>query len=316
MHYWITTHWPLCVDEPGEVAAGVWLPHDRPEVGAALRPGDLVLIYQAQGGRTIVRTSIDGARVDVPRKIGKGGIVAIGRVRDVLHRLADSQPEEYTNGTSVHWAWFAPLDLVSTSGFVSRAALNGILGYAENYVLRGFGDRKSGLKKIDRPTYERIAAAFTAERPATVPRFRIEPPPGGPPDGEGEPHRLLKEYVAGAPPAALGEAGLVLKKMEHVFPSADRADVVLVDAFGRIVGVEVEVHVGEQDVVGVLQALKYRAMLEPLYDRNPGDSRAVLVAYSISPAMRTLCTRYGVEWLEVPDAVVREWHEQHAAPAG
>jgi hypothetical protein len=201
---------------------------------------------------------------------------------------------------------------------VPRETLNRLLGYKPSNPLRGFGDQHSGLKRIDAATYLAIEAAFRAGRATPAPAFPLQPRAGGPPKGrpggEGEPHRLLKEYVAGAPEAALGEAGLVLRMMEHPFPTGDRADVVLDDRFGRVVGVEVEVAVGDLDPEGFLQALKYAAMLEPLYDREPDDGRAVLVAYAVSPGMRARCAAYGVECVEVAEATVRAWHARPGAP--
>lgn len=72
--------------------------------------------------------------------------------------------------------------------------------------------------------------------------------------GEGERHRQLTMYVAGAPAKAL------------------------------------------------------TAMLAPYRNRNRGDSRAVLVAYSISPVMRSVCEKYGVHSVAVSERLVREWH--------
>jgi hypothetical protein len=311
MHYWITTHWPPRAGDPRPVGHGVYLPLDRAEVGQDLAAGDLILVYQAQSGRIEMRTEIDGTIHRVPCLPGKGGIVAIGRALRAMARDETSEVEHYVDGTSIHWAWFAPLEVLSTSGFVPREALNGILGYAPNYVFRGFGEQRSGLKKVDEATYLRIEAAFIASRPADKPIMAVKPREGGPPGGEGEPHRLLKEYVAATPEAALAENGLVLVKKEHWFPTHDRADVVLHDRFGRIIGLEVEVHVGDDDNEGFLQAIKYAAMLEPIYDRSAGDSRAVLVAYSISAGMRTKCARYDVECVEIGEAIVREWHRTH-----
>jgi hypothetical protein len=49
-------------------------------------------------------------------------------------------------------------------------------------------------------------------------------------------------------------------------------------------------------------------MLEPIYDRSVGDSRAMLVAYSISAAMRARRARNEVECFSVEEREVRDWH--------
>ena len=290
---------------------GVYLSHEKGEVGRDLRPGDLVLVYQSESGRTRVVTELDGTTHTAPCEKGKGGVVAIGRALTTVQRDEEAEVEQYTDGTAIHWEWRAPLEVLSTSGFVPRGELNRILGYKPTYNFRGFGDRSSGLKKIDQATYVEIEAAFRLSRPPGKALFSIEPPAGGPPGGEQAPHRRLKEYVANAPIEALREAGLVLTKMEHSFPTGDRADVVLSDRVGRAIAVEVEVDVGDQDrdIIGVLQALKYAVMLEPLYGRDPGDSRAILVAYSVSNRIRSVCERYEVECLIIDRAEVDAWHQ-------
>jgi hypothetical protein len=316
MHYWITTHWPRRVGDPRPLGNGVYLSHEKGEVGRDLRPGDLVLVYQSESGRTRVVTEIDGTTHTAACEKGKGGVVAIGRALSTMQRDEEAEVEQYTDGTAIHWEWRAPLEVLSTSGFVAREDLNRILGYKPNYNFRGFGDRSSGLKKIDEATYVELETAFRESRPPGQPLFSIEPPAGGPPGGEQAPHRRLKEYVAWAPREALREAGLVLTKMEHSFPTCDRADVVLSDRVGRAVAVEVEVDVGDRDrdIIGVLQALKYAVMLEPLYGRDPRNSRAILVAYSVSDRIRSVCARYNVECITIDRAEVDAWH--HARTQG
>lgn len=308
MHFWITTHWPRRKGDTRPLGNGVYLAHDKGEVGRDLRAGDLVLVYQAQTGRTLVRTELDGTTHRVPCENGRGGIVAIGRALSTMYRDEGSEMERYTDGTAIHWAWKAPLNVLSTSGFVAREELNRILGYKPDYVLRGFGDASSGLKKIDEVTYNEIEAAFRRSRPPTRAAFPIEPRRDGPAGGEQAPHRMLKEYVAWAPTEALRESGLVLIRMEHPFPTCDRADVVLSDHVGRAVAVEIEVDVGDLGIEGVLQALKYAVMLEPIYRRDRGDSRAILVAYSVSDSIRSVCSSYNVECVTIARTEVEAWH--------
>src|SRR5687767_4028726 len=112
MRYWITTHWPPRLGDPRPVGHGVYLPLDRADVGKDFAGGDLVLVYQAQSGRVELRTEIDGTVRRVPCLPGKGGIVAIGRALRAMGRDETSEVEHYVDGSSIHWAWFAPLEVL------------------------------------------------------------------------------------------------------------------------------------------------------------------------------------------------------------
>ena len=98
--------------------------------------------------------------------------------------------------------------------------------------------------------------------------------------------------------------------MEYEFPTNDRADIVLVDQHNRIIGVEVEPSVDNIDLVGLLQAIKYQYMLECFTDREPGDSRGILIAHSISNQIKEICLRYGIEYCEISHEVVDTWVTQ------
>jgi hypothetical protein len=93
----------------------------------------------------------------------------------------------------------------------------------------------------------------------------------------------------------LEENGLETLSVEYEFPTQDRADIVLADRFGRVVGVEVEVDCGPSHIAGILQAVKYRRMLEVITPRSHHDGRAMLVAYSVCPEVQTICSQYEVE---------------------
>lgn len=319
MNYWLTTHWP---PRPGDVfpmASHVHLPLGRETDGRDLRVGDRVVVYQSKDGPTRRRINPAGQIVDEACVAGRGGVLALCEVTGPLQRDADSVPEEYTDGHAIHWAFRAPLEVLSMSGDLPRERLNPLLGYSPKYMLRGVGSKRSGLLRITEAQFEAIADAFLAGRPAVAAAPSPHPGHGG--AGEGEPHRRLKEYVAYAPEAALGESGIRLLGIEHKFDTNDCADVALLDRFARVVGVEIEVDVGDGQLVGLLQALKYAVMLAPVYDRHPNDRRAVLVAYSIAARMRALCDVYGVECVTIRRAVVDAWHLErgakhaHVAPA-
>lgn len=174
--------------------------------------------------------------------------------------------------------------------------MNRVLGYADGYGLRGFGERHSGLGEISEEQFRDLTSLFRGELPR-LPKFTTRRPVGltGEGAGESSEHVKLKERVARNPSAVLGEAGLALVAEEYLFPTGDRADLVLSDAFGRIVGVEIEVEVQDGQPEGLLQAIKYRRMLELVAGRNPGDSRSMLIAYQIAKPMAELADRYGIE---------------------
>ena len=180
-----------------------------------------------------------------------------------------------------------------------------MLGYSANYNLRAFGDHKSGLKKLTEDEYLRLLAIFkkhprriTAVRKA---KKRAGTAAYGVTGEESEEHRALKHYVASNPSGVLGEHGLTTLEVEYQFPTGDRADILLEDAMGCIVGVEVEVSVDNGQLEGILQAIKYRFMSALMHERRYRETRAFLVAYTIADNMKRICAEYEVEYYEVDD---------------
>lgn len=312
MRYWLTTHWPPREGESYGPGSGIWLPDGRHSHGARIGVGDLVAIYEAASGRTLLRQTAAGDTQRVRCKQGREGVIALGRVTDVLTADPEAEMEEYVDGSKIWWRWFAPVEILSTTGFISRAALLAILGYKATYNFRGFGEHRSGLKELSEETFQSLRSAFVASRPAILPKALVLPGKG-PGAGESEAHRCLKTFVAAAPATVLNEPGLATLQAEYAFGTGDRADIVLTDAFNRIVGVEIEPTVGDSDHLGPLQAIKYRRMLEWACERNPGDSRSFLVAYSITPEMRHRCLKYGIECFTVPLASVEAWAAKSSA---
>lgn len=311
VRYWLTTHWPPREDEPRDGGSGIWLPDGREGPGALISVGDLVFVYESRSGRTEVRRRTDGSVTHVRCQSGREGIVHIGRVRDPLTADSDSEPESYVDGTTIWWRWYAPVDVMSRSGFVPRADVAEALGYKRSYNFHGFGHQHSGLREVSQLEFERLLDLFTGGRPIPTKIGQI-PRGGHSPGGTGESsaHRDLKLLVADDPASLLGEMGLTTVSVEYPFATGDRADIVLTDQYGRIIGVEIEPSVTFKDVAGPLQAIKYRRMLEWTTDRVPGDSRSFLVAYSISDAMKERCRSYSIECYEVSEATVREWRRK------
>lgn len=314
MNYWITTHWPPRRGEAPSQNTAVWLPDGREEAGRDVQVRDLVLIYQSRWGRDQLSQSLDGRTTRVPTLRGAQGLIAVGRVTAPVHADPSTQRESYADGTSIWWRWRAPLEILNRSGYVSRPEVCLALGYKPNWTMRGFGDRQSGLKRLSLDQFRTLEAAYRRSTKPDVQSYlkkterellrRRQ-------TGESPAHRALKECIA-AQASTILEEGLVHIATEYPFITADRADIVLEDGLGRTIGVEVELDVGEDQLEGILQAIKYRRMLEVTMKRELHDSRAFLVAHSIAPGMKALCAKYGVESFEVPRATVAKWSAERA----
>lgn len=294
MRFWLTSHWAPREGRSSRPPSGIYLQEGNQEVGAAIRPVDRVLIYQAEGGPTLVEED-DGEKVFIRHHGGSGGIVSVGRVTSRLTPDNADGPDRYLYGKRIReiwWRWRARTESISHSGFVPRREINRILGSKPHYNFRGFGDGNSGLKEISKEDYERLVDAFKrrtrrlrlrnffSRARSKLRRFGF---------GESKAHRRLKDFVASVPSLALGEEGLRTIQKEFPFPTGDRADVVLEDHVGKLLGVEIEVDVDGSRPEGILQAIKYRFMLAAMHGKPFSDTRSVLVAYAISPEAARIC---------------------------
>lgn len=121
---------------------------------------------------------------------------------------------------------------------------------------------------------------------------------------ESKEHALLKKLVTNFAddPAVIGEH-LTLVAEEYVYPTGDKADLVLRDSEQRFVAVEIEVQVGPHDIAGTLQAAKYREMLAIMHGLHRDEVRAALVAFQVADEQRSLARRYGIEVYEVDESL-------------
>ena len=118
------------------------------------------------------------------------------------------------------------------------------------------------------------------------------------PGGEGERHKVLKQFIADNP-ERLG-LGRGKGAVEHRFVTGDRVDVSIALADGEHCVVEIEVE-GESTSIGAHQALKYRALRASELDSTELP-HACLVVYSIPQHVKDFCERHGVSALEIqPD---------------
>jgi hypothetical protein len=297
MAYWLTTHWPHTQDQPiDKPRKGVWVQDSKRHLIDRVSTNDLVFIYESRSGPTVVRTYVDGSTKHIARRRGREGIVALVQVTDVASEPDDSQPERFADGRKAWWRYCAPTRSVNSAGFMPRQKLNSLLGYARNYVFRGFGEEHSGLKEISSDLFHRLLPEFESAalederkrlRRAVGHRF------GG--GGEGPEHKALKMRIANDPAGLLGELGLRLWKVEWPLPTGDQIDLVLKDAFGRFVAVEVEVHCGESELVGPLQCMKYRALLSYFFNRPLSEVRCILVAHSLHSDVCARCAAHFIQ---------------------
>lgn len=309
MNYWMTTHWPPRIgDDPTPTDFGLWLPDDRKEAGNDFKIGDQIIIYQSKGGKPEIFERADGSKYSLGCQIGKMGIIAFCEAVSDIYKLTDSKPSKYTDGKEIWWRWYAKLKLLTRTGFVSQKDTNEVLGYKSNYSLRGFGDLKSGLKKLSKSQFDSLLYLFKSsvslKDKSSFSKSYEASRHGG---EESDAHKNLKLYVAANPSIVLSEIGVSTYQVEFPFPTMDRADIILEDQFGRILGVEIEVSVGDGQIEGLLQAIKYRFMGELMMKRKPGDSRSVLIAYSISSKMKRLCEEYNIQSIEVDRSIVESW---------
>ncbi len=283
MAYWLTTHWPRIKDQPiDKPRFGVWVQQNKRHLIDRVSAEDLVFIYESRSGPTVVRTYIDGSTKHIPRRRGREGIVALVQVTDVASEPDDSEPEQFADGRKAWWRYCAPTRSVNSAGFIPRRKLNSLLGYAPHYVFHGFGEEHSGLKEISGDLFDRMLSEFKAsaleDERELIRRAAGHCFGGG---GEGPEHKALKLRIANNPADVLGEPGLKLWKVEWPLPTGDQIDLVLKDALGRFVAVEVEVHCGESELAGPLQCMKYRALLSYFFNRPLSEVRCILVAHSI-----------------------------------
>jgi hypothetical protein len=98
------------------------------------------VIYETNSGRVELLEQQDGTKVERPCKQGRGGMISYGTVRSRISAIPKSKPQKYADWSEVWWRWYAPVSVLSRSGFVGRETVLAILGYKTNYSMRGFGD--------------------------------------------------------------------------------------------------------------------------------------------------------------------------------
>jgi len=162
MNYWINSHWPpFAKDKPEppsplpdpEYHYRVYLPDGRQDAGRELRKDDCIFIYETKWGRTL--------KSGEKYAIGRQGIVALVRALTSIQENPELKPDEYLNGSRIWWKWQARTQ-VKELGFCSHDDVCKILGYSTDYTFHGFGDRRSGLKKLTEGQFNSLLDCFRA----------------------------------------------------------------------------------------------------------------------------------------------------------
>jgi hypothetical protein len=148
MNYWLTIHWPpRRGNENTERRHWVFLPDGREQAGREIQPGDLVFIYESKTGRQLRGQEYD-------HNEGGQGIIALIRAISKTEG-PQGKPERYEDGSEIWWAWHVRTDLVREC-FIPREDVCRVLGYSANYNFRGFGDYRSGLKRLTKGQFEAL----------------------------------------------------------------------------------------------------------------------------------------------------------------
>jgi len=299
MKYWLTTHWPPRKGEENKYGTGIWLKDGQERFGKDINKGDFLLIYESKTGRVEERFDANGNKIVISCHAGRQGIVEVGKIKTLLYAYPNKPKQKYTDGTEAWWRWHAESSVITKSGFVSRTQINKVLNFKTNYVYKGFGAGHTGLSEITKSQFEELISLFKQPLLNKMPIYEAKKRHGHGTGEESVEHRELKNYVAQNPSKVLGEEGLVTIDVESSFPTNDRADIVLEDKYGRIIGTEIEVEVNDGDEQGPLQSIKYRRMLEWMFERSLGDSRSFLVANKISKKIIEKCKKYEIECFEI-----------------
>jgi hypothetical protein len=120
---------------------------------------------------------------------------------------------------------------------------------------------------------------------------------GGGGGGESLAHRELKDKLWERP--ELIEAGMQKYRYEPELESHYRPDLILKDAQGKFVAVEVEVEFPGESDYGVWQAVAYKHVVAAEFKEQCEQVRGVLVAPQIPESLKQKCKQLGVESIEL-----------------
>lgn len=120
--------------------------------------------------------------------------------------------------------------------------------------------------------------------------------------GEGEEHKILKEYIC-QHPESINYKDVDFAETEHILPSGDRLDVYVELSDGTHVAIEVKPSISpDQDIArGVFQCVKYYAVMDALRNIECKDYEIkvlLVTAGNFSSQNKELAEELGVEYVE------------------
>lgn len=304
MKYWLTTHWaPSIRNGKAEAHEGVWVKDGCREAIDPVQEGDLVFIYESQGGQLEQSTDPQGNTTVIRRERGRQGAVALLEVTADPVEILHQDRTRYVNDDQTWWRYHANTKSINSVGFIDKITVCQIMGWKENYSMRGIGKLHSGLQELKLAEFQQLEAVFLSSQPApqdVLTKAASAPHRGHGSGGEGPVHKALKLSVAGDPAKVLGEEGLRCVRVEAPFATNDRVDLILQDRYGRYVMVEIEVDCGPEEMAGPLQCMKYRAMWSYLENRPLEEVRTMLVAHSMDRSLMLKARSADIECVIVP----------------
>lgn len=115
---------------------------------------------------------------------------------------------------------------------------------------------------------------------------------------ESDAHKGIKRYLIENAEALFGK-GASLFEEEYLYASGDSANLVFYLPPDKYLAVEVEVDVGQDDIAGLLQAIKYKYMFAVQENLLMEQVKGMLVARSLHPSIKARCSQYGVDSMEI-----------------
>lgn len=115
--------------------------------------------------------------------------------------------------------------------------------------------------------------------------------------GEGKEHLDFKNQIADNPSLIGIENVIKVENDNHIFPSADRPDIIFTCSDNQYFIVEIEI---ENCVPGAYQAIKYKSLFcaEQGLALNADNVTTMLVARKINSDVKKFCDKYGVKTIE------------------
>ena len=161
MNGWMNTQWPIS-DEPDEPTShALYLRDGHEGVVDGMEIGDCVLLYEymTKPGRT--RHSGQKSQRVQQRSDGRQGIIAIAQVARLREeRRDDLDHDDCDDGRKMWWRWVVPLDRVDKEGDAPLEVVLRVLKYNPGGYLLGFGDKHSGVKRLDESVWMELKREF------------------------------------------------------------------------------------------------------------------------------------------------------------